>query len=101
MPDLLIESKNFEPLYKKMIEEEMGQIKFLNEYINKQKTADKLFGEDVVDIKNIVETNENNIKIFESFQKENDAQEALFNSLPKVVQDILFPDGFKPPRPQL
>ena len=100
MPDLLIESKNFEPLYKKMIEEEMGQIKFLNEYINKQKTADNLFGEDEVDIKKIVEANENNIKKFESFQKENDAQEALFNSLPKVVQDILFPDGFKPPRPQ-
>lgn len=100
MPDLLIDSKNFEPLYKKMIEEEMGQIKFLNEYINKQETADNLFGEDVVDIKNIVETNENNIKIFESFQKENDAQEALFNSLPEVVQDILFPGGFKAPKPQ-
>lgn len=100
MPDLLIESKNFEPLYKKMIEEEMGQIKFLNEYINKQKTADELFGKDEVDIKKIVETNENNIKIFESFQKENDAQEALFNSLPKVVQDILFPGGFKAPKPQ-
>lgn len=98
--DLLIESKNFEPLYKKMIEEEMGQIKFLNEYINKQKTADNLFEKDVVNIKNIVETNENNIKIFESFQKENDAQEALFNSLPKVVQDILFPGGFKAPKPQ-
>lgn len=99
-PDLLIESKNFEPLYKKMIEEEMGQIKFLNEYINKQETADELFGKDEVDIKNIVETNENNIKIFESFQKENDAQEALFNSLPEVVQDILFPGGFKAPKPQ-
>jgi hypothetical protein len=100
MPDLLIESKNFEPLYKKMLEEEMGQIKFLNEYINKQETAKKLFGEDVVNIQNIVEANEKNIKIFESFQKENDAQEALFNSLPEVVQDILFPGGFKTPKPQ-
>ena len=100
MPDLLIESKNFEPLYKKMIEEEMGQIKFLNEYINKQETADNLFEEDEVDVKKIVEANENNIKIFESFQKENDAQEALFNSLPEVVQDILFPGGFRAPKPQ-
>ena len=93
------ESAAFDPLYKKMIEEEMGQIKFLNQIIDKESLLKAVAAEQSIpDIEKIILSNEDRIKAFEKFEKENIEAEVFYNSLPEPVAKQLFPSGFITPK---
>ena len=50
------------------------------------------------DIEKIILSNEDRIKAFEKFEKENIEAEVFYNSLPEPVAKQLFPSGFITPK---